>query len=118
MTERTTNDPRFLNVLRCPCSNSLEEDASSLRCHPCGSVQVKNAFGYEWRRGSEFGMSGETKPILDEWQLSLLGWTGEVEYAAFLRPFKTILDARCGIGREVVRLARLNPNALIVGGYF
>jgi SAM-dependent methyltransferase len=45
----------------------------------------------------------------------LLGWPDEAGYAAHLRRFAVVLDAGCGNGRELIRLARLNPKALVIG---
>lgn len=47
--------------------------------------------------------------------MALLGWKDEKEYANYLSPARVILDAGCGNGRETIRLARLNPEALVIG---
>ncbi len=127
-------DPRFMSLLRCPCGGALHEQNDALDCASCGArhpivrgitrftgsgddgqAQVADAFGYKWTRGSEFGMSGETKAATDAWILELRGWRDEAELASHLAPFKTILDAGAGQGRDVMQIARLRPDALIIG---
>jgi len=128
-------DARLMELLCCPCGGDIVAAADEkLTCSSCrsaypvvrgiprfagtadaGQAQVANAFGYKWTRGSDFAMAGETQTIMSEWLLDLRGWRSESEFAAFLKPFKTILDAGAGNGRDVVQLARLRPDALIVG---
>jgi ubiquinone/menaquinone biosynthesis C-methylase UbiE len=127
-------DARLAEILCCPCRGRLSQRGETLICASCGSTnpivrgiprfttsadagqaQVSEAFGYKWQRGSEFAMSGETQAIMDDWLLDLRGWESKAEFARFLAPFKTILDAGAGNGRDVVQLARLRPDALVVG---
>jgi SAM-dependent methyltransferase len=127
-------DPRLAELLCCPCGGDLSQDDARLTCAQCaatypirngiprfavltdeGQNQVRETFGYKWQRGADWGISGETKAIADAWNLKLLGWSDEDAYAAHIRPFRVLLDAGCGNGRELIRLARLNPDALVVG---
>jgi SAM-dependent methyltransferase len=125
---------RFMALLCCPCGGALSERDNALRCTACdghypivrgiprfsaaadpGQAKVAEAFGYKWTRAANFAMSGETQADVDAWILELFGWHDDPEFARFLNPFKTILDAGAGNGRDLVKLARLCPNALIVG---
>lgn len=80
-----------------------------------GQEQVQGTFAYKWNRTPDWGITGETAQIMTEWMMPVLGWKDEAEYAEFLRPRRVILDAGCGNGRETIRLARLNPDALVIG---
>jgi arsenite methyltransferase len=80
-----------------------------------GQMQVQETFAYKWNRTPDFGISGSTATIMTEWMMPVLGWRNEADYARYLQSRKVILDAGCGNGRETIRLARLNPDALVVG---
>jgi arsenite methyltransferase len=77
--------------------------------------QVTEAFGYKWTHDKEWGISGATADIMTEWVQKLLGFASEQEYAAFFAGFGSILDAGCGNGRDVRRLAALCPQTKVVG---
>ncbi len=127
-------DARLLALLCCPCGGALRQIGEMLSCGECGGhypviggiprfspraeagqAQVAEAFGYKWRRAAGFGMSGETEAVMQDWLLDLRGWQNETEYADFLSPFRTILDAGSGNGRDLAQIARLRPDALTVG---
>ena len=127
-------DARLLALLCCPCGGALRQIGGILSCGECGGhypviggiprfspraeagqAQVAEAFGYKWRRAAGFGMSGETEAVMQDWLLDLRGWQNETEYADFLSPFRTILDAGSGNGRDLAQIARLLPDALTVG---
>ena len=80
-----------------------------------GQEQVQGTFAYKWNRAPDFGITGATADIMTQWMMPTLGWKDESEYAEYLRPRKVMLDAGCGNGRETIRLARLNPEALVIG---
>lgn len=80
-----------------------------------GQEQVRDTFSYKWNRTPEWGIADSTAEVMTEWMMPLIGWKGEEEYAAYLSPAKVILDAGCGNGRETIRMARLNPDALVIG---
>jgi SAM-dependent methyltransferase len=77
--------------------------------------QVRGAFAYKWQRTPAWGLSGDTASQMTDWMMSVLGWRDEAHYAAYLSGARVILDAGCGNGRETIRLARLNPEALVIG---
>lgn len=80
-----------------------------------GQEQVQGTFAYKWNRTPNWGMDGETARIMTEWMMPTIGFKNERDYADYLRPRRVILDAGCGNGRETIRIARLNPDALVVG---
>ena len=80
-----------------------------------GQEQVQGTFAYKWNTNPIWGIEGETARIMTEWMMPTIGFKDEGEYADYLRPRRTILDAGCGNGRETIRIARLNPAALVVG---
>jgi SAM-dependent methyltransferase/uncharacterized protein YbaR (Trm112 family) len=80
-----------------------------------GQTQVQGTFAYKWKRTPEWGITGATAEIMTGWVMATLGWKDEAAYAAALKPARLILDAGCGNGRETIRLARLNPEALVIG---
>lgn len=78
-----------------------------------GQRQVADTFGYKWTRTPRWGVTGVD--IMTPWMMGLLGFSDEASYAKYLSRFSIILDAGCGNGRETMRMARLNPNALVIG---
>lgn len=50
-----------------------------------------------------------------EWYLARYHWGTEDALRAFLRKHATVLDAGCGLGRDIRRYAQLNPDAIVVG---
>lgn len=80
-----------------------------------GQEQVKKTFSYKWNRTPEWGIEDATAEVMTGWMMPLLGWENEEEYASHIGQAKVILDAGCGNGRETIRLARLNPSALVIG---
>jgi SAM-dependent methyltransferase len=60
-------------------------------------------------------MEGESAKIMEEWLLPRYGWPDRSAYQAYLSPFRTMLDAGCGLGRETLRMAKANRQGLVVG---
>lgn len=127
-------DELFFSLLRSPAGDVLSANGQTLTCAKSGAAfpivngiprfvgaleagqeQVQGTFAYKWNRNPNFGIAGETAKIMTEWMMPVLGWKDEREYASYLRGRKVILDAGCGNGRETIRLARLNPDALVIG---
>lgn len=80
-----------------------------------GQAQVEKTFAYKWSRTPNWGIAGATAEVMTQWVMPLIGWRDELEYASYLSRAEVILDAGCGNGRETIRLARLNPQALVIG---
>lgn len=127
-------DQLFFSLLRAPDGDALSRIGQTLSCTKTGATfpvvngiprfvgaleagqeQVQGTFAYKWNRNPDFGITGETARIMTEWMMPVLGWKDEADYAKYLNPRKIILDAGCGNGRETIRLARLNPDALVIG---
>lgn len=108
-------DQRFAALLRdggAPAVAGIPRYVGALEA---GQEQVQDTFAYKWNRTPDWGIYGETARIMTEWMMPTIGFRDESDYAAYLAPRLTILDAGCGNGRETIRLARLNPDALVVG---
>lgn len=80
-----------------------------------GKTQIQSSFGHKWTRQAWWGMEGESAKIMEEWLLPRYGWPDHVAYQTFLAPFRTMLDAGCGLGRETLRMAQANSQATVVG---
>lgn len=81
-----------------------------------GQKQVAQAFSYKWHRTPSWGVtSAGTRDAMTPWMMATLGHADETAYAAYLARFRCMLDAGCGNGRETVRMAKLNPNAKVIG---
>jgi len=80
-----------------------------------GQVMVQETFGYKWTRQAWWGMEGESVRVMEEWLLPRYGWSDRVAYETYMRSKTTMLDAGCGLGREALRMARANPNAMVIG---
>lgn len=50
-----------------------------------------------------------------EWYLQRYHWSSEDALREFVGKHRLILDAGCGLGRDIRRYAQLNPNATVVG---
>lgn len=131
------NYPLLAPLLACPVSGTaLHWDDSRLvseagqtypvidgvpRLLPCSkgagaeSLQVQESFGAKWTRLPEWGMDAGTRAFMREWLLRKYGWQDEAGYAGALENRRAILDAGCGLGREVVNFAAAAPHAQVVG---
>jgi len=80
-----------------------------------GQVQVQAAFEHKWNRQKWWGMVGESAKVIEEWLLPRYGWLDYNDYLNYMKNKHIILDAGCGLGRETVRMASANPDALVIG---
>ncbi len=80
-----------------------------------GLAQIQTTFGYKWTRQNWWGMEGESAKLMEEWLLPRYGWRDQAAYADFMLTRSRMLDAGCGLGREALRMARANPQALVLG---
>jgi len=79
-----------------------------------GTRQVQAAFGHKWTRQSWWGMEGESARVMEEWLLPRYGWASPESYREFMSSQRLMLDAGCGLGREALRMAGANPEAVVV----
>jgi len=80
-----------------------------------GKVQVQQTFGHKWTRQAWWGMEGESARVMEEWLLPRYGWDDSHTYTDFMKTNHLMLDAGCGLGREALRMAQSNPEALVIG---
>lgn len=79
------------------------------------ALQVQESFGSKWTRLPEWGMDTRTHAFMRDWLLRKYGWGDEEHYRRSLEGRCAILDAGCGLGREVVNFAAAAPAAQVVG---
>lgn len=138
LSEKTENlfDQLFLNVLRSPQGYTLKRIEDNLICsgtqksYPIrngiptfvtehadsGQEQVKESFSFKWAKTPGWGITSTgSRDIMTPWMIDTLGWPNEDSYRSYLSKFRIILDAGCGNGRETIRFAKLNPQALVIG---
>ena len=92
--------------------NDDEADASGRQS---ADHQTQQSFGVKWNSQPQWGFEGGSAKVINEWLLSKYGWESPEAYQQMVEARHRILDAGTGLGREVIRCARANPNALIFG---
>lgn len=60
-----------------------------------------DTFSHKWNRIATFGHDDATRRFHHQWYLQRYGWKDEQEFAAFLGGRERVLDAGCGVGRDV-----------------
>lgn len=129
-------DQLFYSILRSPKGQALERKADNLVCKMTGEVypiingipsfvtqhsdmgqsQVEESFSFKWTKTPGWGITSEgSRDIMTPWMMDVLGWSNEENYKDYISNFRIILDAGCGNGRETIRIAKLNPEALVIG---
>ena len=71
-----------------------------------------NFFEWKWKKVPSWG--DKTKDIYQNWYLKKYGYTVS-SFATFLNEKKNILDAGCGLGRDIAYFRMLSKDNLIVG---
>lgn len=71
-----------------------------------GSINDEQAstgdtFSLKWSRVSTFGHDDATRDFHHRWYLERYGWASEAAFGEFLAGCERILDAGCGVGRDV-----------------
>ena len=69
---------------------------------PAEQASTGATFSRKWDEVSRFGHDDATRTMHHEWYLQRYGWPGERELAAFLASCDRVLDAGCGVGRDLV----------------
>ncbi len=68
---------------------------------PADQASTGETFSLKWSRISRFGHDEATRDFHHRWYLQRYGWPSEEDFAAFLRTCDRVLDAGCGVGRDV-----------------
>ena len=68
---------------------------------PADQVATGDTFSLKWSRVATFGHDDATRDFHHAWYLQRYGWRDEAEFAAFLAKQQRVLDAGCGVGRDV-----------------
>jgi ubiquinone/menaquinone biosynthesis C-methylase UbiE len=76
--------------------------------------ETADAFSRKWAEVSTYGHDDVSRRIQHEWYMERYGWKSEAELAAFLGSQDSILDAGCGVGRDVVWYLR-HSSGIVVG---
>jgi SAM-dependent methyltransferase len=69
---------------------------------PMEQVSTADTFSLKWDRVAGFGHDSATRDFHHAWYLQRYGWKDEVEFGRFLAGCQRVLDAGCGVGRDVV----------------
>lgn len=79
------------------------------------SKTVKS-FSQKWKTSSlsNYGFEGKILDFHHKWYLQRYGWSSEEDFKSFLSDKSFILDAGCGVGRDVKWFAE-NTKGLVVG---
>ena len=64
-------------------------------------LQVGESYSQKWKLAPDYGFTAITESFQREWYLQKFGWRTLGNLAAFLRTKKYILDAGCGLGRDL-----------------
>lgn len=73
-----------------------------------------DTFSLKWSRVATFGHDEATGRFHHNWYLQRYGWEGEAAFAEFLATRRRVLDAGCGVGRDVAWYLR-HSHALVAG---
>src|SRR5215831_6103312 len=125
-TVRLTESSVFENDVQtgtflCPsCSGTYEvKDGVAVFLLPEASKavdQVQYSYSDKWMRVPNIYDEGSfgTKHQR-EWYLARYHWGSEDVFRAFLNTKRRILDAGCGLGRDIRWYASLNPESIVIG---
>lgn len=73
-----------------------------------------DTFSRKWSRIARFGHDEATRDFHHRWYLQRYGWASEAEFAGFLGSCARVLDAGCGVGRDVAWYLR-HTTGLVAG---
>jgi SAM-dependent methyltransferase len=68
---------------------------------PAEQASTADTFSLKWSRVPTFGHDDATRSMHHQWYLERYGWASEEEFARFLATRSRVLDAGCGVGRDV-----------------
>jgi SAM-dependent methyltransferase len=75
-------------------------------------ASTRDTFSRKWDRVASFGHDAATRDFHHAWYLQRYGWENEAAFGAFLRGCERVLDAGCGVGRDVVWYRRHAPGVV------
>ena len=98
---------------RYPVINGIPRfvDAGDL---PAEQAATGDTFSLKWSRVATFGHDDATRRFHHDWYLQRYGWKDEAEFAGFLATRRRVLDAGCGVGRDVAWYLKHSPG-LVAG---
>lgn len=68
-------------------------------------AQVGDSYSRKWKALSDYGFTAATTKFQHEWYLQKFGWGQLGRLSAFLSKKQFVLDAGCGLGRDLVMYA-------------
>jgi ubiquinone/menaquinone biosynthesis C-methylase UbiE/uncharacterized protein YbaR (Trm112 family) len=78
--------------------------------------QIKSSYGAKWNRAPGiYDDDSEGTKHQHEWYLTRYHFASENDLRTFMSDKRSILDAGCGLGRDVRRYAALQPEATVIG---
>lgn len=98
---------------RYPIRDGIPRFVDSTEIHE-EQAATGDTFSKKWSRIATFGHDDATRTFHHNWYLQRYGWRDEQEFAAFLSGCARVLDAGCGVGRDVAWYLRLAPG-LVAG---
>ncbi len=69
-------------------------------------------FGWKWKQVPDYGFEEATAKFQKEWYIQKFGWGTEANLRAFLKKCKFVLDAGCGLGRDVNMYAQFTKGTV------
>ena len=63
--------------------------------------QVGESYSQKWKLAPDYGFTAVTERFQRVWYIQKFGWERQGKLAAFLRKKRYILDAGCGLGRDL-----------------
>lgn len=107
-------EPRLL-AAGLEIESTVNDDETNTSGRQSANDQTQQSFGVKWNSQPRWGLKGGSAKIINEWLLSKYGWESPAAYQQMVATRHRILDAGTGLGREVIRCAQANRNALIFG---
>lgn len=75
--------------------------------------ETADAFSRKWSEVSTYGHDDVSRRIQHQWYIERYGWGSEAELAEFLAGRGAILDAGCGVGRDVAWYLRHSTGQVV-----
>ena len=83
-----------------PVRDGIPRFVAAERMH-AEQASTGDTFSHKWKRIATFGHDEATRRFHHRWYLQRYGWKDEAEFAEFLNRCDRVLDAGCGVGRDV-----------------
>lgn len=75
-------------------------------------ILTGNRFNWKWKRLPNFGFDEATAKFQKEWYIKKFGWKTEANLRNFLEKCEFVLDAGCGLGRDVNMYAQFTKGVV------